>query len=1315
MLALKSSNKLVKIFSLVTSFLMIFGLISLSEPMPSYANGTATISGTISGSNTPQNLTVTLNQYGQSTITRNTVVNQNGTWSISNLESGSWSISAKSTNAPVSEASATAYVTVGDNSTSSGNVLSIFTLGQATGTVTSIPQSSSNVSISLSKNSGSNYPWPITTSVDNLGNFSVSELAAGGWTVTATSRDSSNNTIAEGSAAFTATAGATVAIPPISLVPTFTFTGTISGIPATATSISINAQGSGNTYTSANPSFQTGADSVTYTLAGLKPQNYSVSITASRGLGNNTVSLATFTTTISVTGDLSGQNYSLVTLPQNTLNGRILDSQGNPIPGAQITISSPGSQSCGNHSGVTADSAGNFSVPNITCGSVGVSVGGTISGNSADTTYSYNLSNPISLSGVVTREIVVPLGSGSISGVVKNASNNSIISGAQVTLSSLSFNPGGNLFMSSTSVSGTGAYEFSGVPLGTYTINVSGVSGFSAISRSTELTSLQPSKTRDLLLRATPSGSRSLAINVRDSVSNQPIEGAWINLWSTTNGTSFSGNQSPQTDSSGNYAFNNLPEGNYYLSVSAYINGVNYKYVHEAISISGSNVSRTINLFKYPTGSTTVSGRVTDSNGNGLSNVGINLNSETAGHKYAQTDSSGNYSISNVAPGSYSFYVYSQDFSLYEWTQRDDLTVVAGQNTITRNEVMRIVEAGTGVIRGKLKDSKNHTSISGASLTLMREAGGFNQLTATTAPDGTFRFTEVPDGRYYIMAEADGYVIEKEPELMFGGGYGASAGGESAAQVDLEAGESAYVTVKMLKTLPGRGTIQGIISLNGAPMPDVWVYVTSSLTGKFLGYVMTDDNGTYTMPNIPAGGVEVHASPQSSDYAQMRSSGTVIASQTTNLNFDSSLAGRITGIAVDADGNPPQCIWAIAFRANQDGTVGSFASSSQIAAGSAGSPGTGAYTIDSLAPGDYFVNYVQIPYCQGNSSFTSNNFGDTFYSSSSATGSLSEPSRVTVTSGVATSGVNVNLLPGAKLTGFVKVETPSGPALIPAGKAIQVRVYREKSGNFVRQPQFDFWVTGRDAGSFDIQGLAPGSYKLEFRDTWDGNRGYERTFYGGSSTLEGALTINLTRGTTLSGISIVMPVKAPIEDPEAVETSELDSSTQEQIEAPNSVIANQEITIDVGEDLAGEWVSVWAHSTPTLLGDWVQVRADGTVNAKISSSLPKGQHKIVVQDVDNTVVGWSGTTVASSSTGTAAKKVTSRSGGASVSTVDADDLSGTPIQGNNNKKDSGASGEETASGVASPETAELWWMLGFIPLAVALFAGGFLIRKSRRN
>lgn len=61
--------------------------------------------------------------------------------------------------------------------------------------------------------------------------------------------------------------------------------------------------------------------------------------------------------------------------------------------------------------------------------------------------------------------------------------------------------------------------------------------------------------------------------------------------------------------------------------------------------------------------------------------------------------------------------------------------------------------------------------------------------------------------------------------------------------------------------------------------------------------------------------------------------------------------------------------------------------------------------------------------------------------------------------------------------------------------------------------------------------------------------------------------------------------------------------------------------MDVGEEFAGEWVSVWANSTPTALGGWVQVSANGTVPASIPSGLV-GSHRIAVQDADLQTIGW---------------------------------------------------------------------------------------------
>lgn len=52
------------------------------------------------------------------------------------------------------------------------------------------------------------------------------------------------------------------------------------------------------------------------------------------------------------------------------------------------------------------------------------------------------------------------------------------------------------------------------------------------------------------------------------------------------------------------------------------------------------------------------------------------------------------------------------------------------------------------------------------------------------------------------------------------------------------------------------------------------------------------------------------------------------------------------------------------------------------------------------------------------------------------------------------------------------------------------------------------------------------------------------------------------------------------------------------------------------------WVSVWIHSTPVLLAGWVQTDVNGNIDVTIPAGTETGEHRIVVSDADNNIVGW---------------------------------------------------------------------------------------------
>jgi hypothetical protein len=89
-----------------------------------------------------------------------------------------------------------------------------------------------------------------------------------------------------------------------------------------------------------------------------------------------------------------------------------------------------------------------------------------------------------------------------------------------------------------------------------------------------------------------------------------------------------------------------------------------------------------------------------------------------------------------------------------------------------------------------------------------------------------------------------------------------------------------------------------------------------------------------------------------------------------------------------------------------------------------------------------------------------------------------------------------------------------------------------------------------------------------------------------------------------------------------VPVDELDPAAEGGISGPATARIGDPITLQVGAERAGEWVQVWLHSTPTALGGWTKVAADGTVRAVIPASVQPGTHTLVVQDAANGVIGW---------------------------------------------------------------------------------------------
>lgn len=95
----------------------------------------------------------------------------------------------------------------------------------------------------------------------------------------------------------------------------------------------------------------------------------------------------------------------------------------------------------------------------------------------------------------------------------------------------------------------------------------------------------------------------------------------------------------------------------------------------------------------------------------------------------------------------------------------------------------------------------------------------------------------------------------------------------------------------------------------------------------------------------------------------------------------------------------------------------------------------------------------------------------------------------------------------------------------------------------------------------------------------------------------------------------------PVGDPVAPSESALTPQTQNQIQAPNTAVAGETITIVVGTAYAGQLVDGWVFSTPTYLGQ-ATVSASGSVTFTVPAGLAAGTHRLVVTDSTGAVIGW---------------------------------------------------------------------------------------------
>ncbi len=220
-------------------------------------------------------------------------------------------------------------------------------------------------------------------------------------------------------------------------------------------------------------------------------------------------------------------------------------------------------------------------------------------------------------------EVVAATGGVTTSTISGTLSPASLVSGSTVTLTL----PGGGT--STTTPDGSGNYSFGNLSDGSYTVS--------------------PSKSGQTFTPASQNvsiaGNNASGINF--ALQTWSISGS---VGTTASGTTvtLSGSASASTaaDGSGNYSFNNLPNGSYTVTPSNA--GFTFNPPSQPVTLSGANATN-VSFTATPNPTYSISGTISPTN------LGANVSVALSGSATASTttDISGNYSFSNLQNGSY--------------------------------------------------------------------------------------------------------------------------------------------------------------------------------------------------------------------------------------------------------------------------------------------------------------------------------------------------------------------------------------------------------------------------------------------------------------------------------------------------------------------------------------------------------------------------------------------------------------------------------------------------------------------------------------
>ncbi len=574
-------------------------------------------------------------------------------------------------------------------------------------------------------------------------------------------------------------------------------------------------------------------------------------------------------------------------------------------------------------------------------------------------------------------------------------------------------------------------------------------------------------------------------------------------------------------------------------------------------------------------------------------NVTVNLYPVPGIPTSTVTNGLGQYTFDIIDLGDYSVSIFEQATNPggHPVLISATVTLTIGAPDATVDIPLTSWPTGTGSIAGEVTDSVTGDPITDAFFYFfgMSQAASSN---GSVDGSGNYAVADLPAGDFSMSTGAPGYISKN---------FNVSV-------------EDAEAVVRDVELVAANATISGHVE-DGDGNPVIGEFVSIS-NGDPMGFysATTDGSGNYFKDELGAGNYTVSVGGSGTSWQLSSQSVTAVASMSVTADF--ALTPRITA-----------SINGRVFESVGSGRLGGICTTVYDTAGNAigGAPRTdssGNYTVGDLEAGDYVLMFWDCDYGRLPA------YAFTYFGGSS---NFAAATPITVTAGVDEFGKNVTLTLGGTISGHIDLAAPGGTVDLPSYGGMDATTFQRVGADWVEFPDPSPFVSAGDWGDYTVPGLPDGTYRIGFIDPRTGPRAYTPQYWNASATLAGATDIVISGGTVVTDVDASMSIPVPGAAPAAVATADLTPSEEDEISSDPEAAQGETIEVQVDPDLAGEWVSVWGHSTPVLLGNWVQVSTTGKVTVPILPTLPIGAHQLVAQNADGDVIGWTAIQIAAGS------------------------------------------------------------------------------------